>query len=118
MFTMGLAMLLDFTVVLYIQDNVGWRWGFGIPAIGMLISIVLFLVGYSIYMLLKLAHSCGSRRSSLPRSGSDQKRRDESRGESDRERRRCAHIYIQERSICQLLVDGKLGWGTIEECFF
>ena len=45
---MGLAMLLDFTVVLYIQENVGWRWGFGIPAIGMLISTVLFLVRYSI----------------------------------------------------------------------
>ena len=85
---MGLAMLLDFTVVLYIQENVGWRWGFGIPAIGMLISIVLFLVGYPIYMLLKLACSCGSRRSSPPRSGSDEKRRDESRGESDRERPR------------------------------
>ena len=107
-FTMGLAMLLDFTVVLYIQGNVGWRWGFGIPAIGMLISIVLFLVGYPIYMLLKLTHSCGSRRSSPPRSGSDQKRRGESRGESDRERRRGAYFYTQESRVCQLLGDREL----------
>ncbi|KAG2627534.1 hypothetical protein PVAP13_3KG127863 [Panicum virgatum] len=52
-FTMGLAMLLAFTVVVYIQDNVGWGWGFGIPAIGMLVSILVFLVGYPIYVLLK-----------------------------------------------------------------
>ena len=102
-------MLIDFTVVLYIQENVGWRWGFGIPPIGMLISIMLFLVGYPIYMLLKLARSCGSRRSSPQCSGSDEKRCDESSRESDRERRRGAHIYVQERLICQLLVDGKLG---------
>jgi peptide/histidine transporter 3/4 len=52
-FTMGLAMLLAFTVVVYIQENVGWGWGFGIPALGMLVSIVVFLVGYPIYVLLK-----------------------------------------------------------------
>ena len=92
-------MLLDFTVVLYIQENVGWRWGFGIPAICMLISIVLFLVGYPIYMLHKLARSCGSRRSSLPRSGSYQKRRDESRGESDRSDRGCAYLRTNETNL-------------------
>ncbi|CAN6337608.1 unnamed protein product [Urochloa humidicola] len=52
-FTMGFAVLLAVTVVVYIQDNVGWGWGFGIPAIGMLLSIVVFMVGYPIYVMLK-----------------------------------------------------------------
>ncbi|CAN6346845.1 unnamed protein product [Urochloa humidicola] len=52
-FAMGTAALLALTVVVYIQDNVGWGWGFGIPAIGMLVSIVVFMVGYPIYVMLK-----------------------------------------------------------------
>ncbi|TVU19360.1 hypothetical protein EJB05_35504 [Eragrostis curvula] len=52
-FTMGFAVLLALTVVVYIQDNVGWGWGFGIPAMGMFISIVVFLVGYPLYVKLK-----------------------------------------------------------------
>ncbi|XP_062179279.1 protein NRT1/ PTR FAMILY 3.1-like [Phragmites australis] len=52
-FTMGFAVLLAVTVVVYIQENVGWGWGFGIPAIGMFLSIVVFLVGYPLYVLLK-----------------------------------------------------------------
>ncbi|CAD6333829.1 unnamed protein product [Miscanthus lutarioriparius] len=52
-FTMGFAVLLALTVVVYIQENVGWGWGFGIPAIGMFISIVVFLVGYPLYVLLR-----------------------------------------------------------------
>ena len=43
------------------QENVGWSWGFGIPAIGMLISTVLFLVRYSIYVLLKPGSSLFTR---------------------------------------------------------
>ncbi|KAF6984702.1 hypothetical protein CFC21_002666 [Triticum aestivum] len=52
-FTMGFAVLLALTVVVYIQENVGWGWGFGIPAIGMLVSIVVFVVGYPLYVRLK-----------------------------------------------------------------
>ncbi|KAL6909998.1 hypothetical protein ACP4OV_001256 [Aristida adscensionis] len=52
-FTMGLAVLLALTVVVYIQENVGWGWGFGIPAMGMLVSIVVFMVGYPLYIRLK-----------------------------------------------------------------
>ncbi|OEL24005.1 Protein NRT1/ PTR FAMILY 3.1 [Dichanthelium oligosanthes] len=52
-FTMGFAVLLALTVVVYIQDNVGWGWGFGIPAIGMFVSILLFLAGYPLYVLLR-----------------------------------------------------------------
>ncbi|TVU19351.1 hypothetical protein EJB05_35495 [Eragrostis curvula] len=52
-FTMGIAALLALTVVVYIQDNVGWGWGFGIPAIAMFVSIVVFVVGYPLYVRLK-----------------------------------------------------------------
>jgi dipeptide/tripeptide permease len=52
-FTMGIAALLALTVVVYIQDNVGWGWGFGIPAVAMFVSIVVFAVGYPLYVRLK-----------------------------------------------------------------
>jgi hypothetical protein len=48
---MGLAVLPAVTVVVYIQENVGW--GFGIPAIGMFVSIVVFVVGLPLYVRLK-----------------------------------------------------------------
>ncbi|KAG2627532.1 hypothetical protein PVAP13_3KG127836 [Panicum virgatum] len=50
-FTMGSASLLALTLVVYIQDNVGWGWGSGIPAISMLVSIVVFVVAYPLYVL-------------------------------------------------------------------
>ncbi|KAL5203332.1 hypothetical protein ABZP36_014284 [Zizania latifolia] len=52
-FTMGFAVLLALTVVVYIQDNVGWGWGFGIPSIAMFVSIVAFVAGYPLYVRLK-----------------------------------------------------------------
>ncbi|CAM0955518.1 unnamed protein product [Alopecurus aequalis] len=52
-FAMGLATLLALTVVVYIQENVGWGWGFGIPAIAMFVSILVFVVGYPLYVRLK-----------------------------------------------------------------
>jgi dipeptide/tripeptide permease len=52
-FTMGFAVLLALTVVVYIQENVGWGWGFGIPAIAMFLSIVVFMLGYPLYIRLK-----------------------------------------------------------------
>jgi peptide/histidine transporter 3/4 len=52
-FTMGFAVLLALTVVVYIQENVGWGWGFGIPAIAMFVSILVFVLGYPLYVRLK-----------------------------------------------------------------
>ncbi|XP_051212595.1 protein NRT1/ PTR FAMILY 3.1-like [Lolium perenne] len=52
-FTMGFAVLLALTVVVYIQENVGWGWGFGIPAIAMFVSILVFVVGYPLYVRLR-----------------------------------------------------------------
>ncbi|KAF8403629.1 hypothetical protein HHK36_011733 [Tetracentron sinense] len=36
-------------IVIYIQDNVGWAVGFGIPAVAMVLALVLFLLGQRLY---------------------------------------------------------------------
>ncbi|CAL0315325.1 unnamed protein product [Lupinus luteus] len=48
-FVMGASMLVAVTVLVYIQDNVGWGLGLGIPTIAMFISIIAFIVGYPLY---------------------------------------------------------------------
>ncbi|XVE81176.1 hypothetical protein DITRI_Ditri15bG0041700 [Diplodiscus trichospermus] len=52
-FSMGIATLTALTVVVYVQENVGWGWGLGIPTIAMVISIIAFLVGAPFYKKLK-----------------------------------------------------------------
>ena len=44
-FSVGMATLAALTLVVYIQDNVGWGWGLAIPTIAMAVSILAFLVG-------------------------------------------------------------------------
>ncbi|CAH9103505.1 unnamed protein product, partial [Cuscuta europaea] len=56
-FCMGGSMLVAVTVVVYIQDNIGWGWGFGVPTIAMAISIVTFVFGYPLYRNLDPAGS-------------------------------------------------------------
>lgn len=46
---MCLGPLLVISVLNYIQDNVGWGIGFGIPCIIMTIALVLFLIGTPTY---------------------------------------------------------------------
>ncbi|XP_047321815.1 protein NRT1/ PTR FAMILY 3.1 [Impatiens glandulifera] len=48
-FCMGVSILLAVTVVVYVQDYVGWGWGLGIPTIAMFLSIVAFIFGYPLY---------------------------------------------------------------------
>ncbi|KAE8687718.1 Protein NRT1/ PTR FAMILY 3.1 [Hibiscus syriacus] len=48
-FVMGASMLLAVTMLVYIQDNIGWEWGLGIPTIAMFLSIITFFVGYPLY---------------------------------------------------------------------
>lgn len=50
---MGLASLSALTIVVYIQDNMGWGWGLGIPTIAMLISIIAFVLGSPLYKTVK-----------------------------------------------------------------
>lgn len=52
-FIMGLASLSALTIVVYIQDNMGWGWGLGIPTIAMLISIITFVLGSPLYKHVK-----------------------------------------------------------------
>lgn len=52
-FSMGMATLIALTVVVYIQDHVGWGWGLGIPTIAMALSLLAFVFGSPLYIKLK-----------------------------------------------------------------
>nr|GMC79296.1 protein NRT1/ PTR FAMILY 3.1-like [Ipomoea batatas]GMC86036.1 protein NRT1/ PTR FAMILY 3.1-like [Ipomoea batatas] len=52
-FCMGLATLTSLTVIVYIQDNVSWAWGLGIPTIAMGLSVVAFVLGSPLYKKVK-----------------------------------------------------------------
>ncbi|GMI79824.1 nitrate transporter 1.7, NRT1/ PTR family 2.13 [Hibiscus trionum] len=51
--TFTLVILLTLTIVIYIQDQVSWVLGLGIPTILMACSIVLFLIGTRIFVHVK-----------------------------------------------------------------
>lgn len=48
-FAINLGSLLAVTVIVYIQDNISWAIGFGVPACAMVIAILLFVAGSSRY---------------------------------------------------------------------
>ena len=56
-FSMGMAKLTALTIVVYIQEHVGWGWGLGVPNIAMALSIIAFLVGSPFYKRIKPAGS-------------------------------------------------------------
>ncbi|XP_051200383.1 protein NRT1/ PTR FAMILY 3.1 [Lolium perenne] len=49
-FGIELAKLMAVTVVVYIQENVGWGWGLGVPTIAMFVAVIGFVSGYSLYV--------------------------------------------------------------------
>ncbi|KAL8227381.1 hypothetical protein R6Q57_017213 [Mikania cordata] len=49
MFSIFFGTLFANTVLVYIQDNVGWTLGYGLPTLGLLISIIIFLAGTPFY---------------------------------------------------------------------
>ncbi|KAK6914129.1 Proton-dependent oligopeptide transporter family [Dillenia turbinata] len=49
MFSIFLGTLFAYTVLVYIQDNVGWSLGYGLPTLGLAISIIIFLSGTPFY---------------------------------------------------------------------
>ncbi|KAL6526621.1 hypothetical protein OROGR_015711 [Orobanche gracilis] len=49
MFSIFIGTLFANTVLVYIQDNVGWTLGYGLPTIGLGISIIIFLAGTPFY---------------------------------------------------------------------
>ncbi|GLT76634.1 hypothetical protein SLA2020_482840 [Shorea laevis] len=56
-FTMEASGLIAVTVLVYVQDNIGWGWGLGIPTILMALSIIPFVIGYPLYRNLAPAGS-------------------------------------------------------------
>ncbi|CAA7045862.1 unnamed protein product [Microthlaspi erraticum] len=48
-FIMGAAILMAVTILVYIQDNVGWGLGLGIPTVAMFLSVIAFVGGYRLY---------------------------------------------------------------------
>lgn len=48
-FSINIGALIASSVLVWIQDNVGWGWGFGIPAVAMAIAVVSFFSGSRLY---------------------------------------------------------------------
>ncbi|CAN8259147.1 unnamed protein product [Cochlearia groenlandica] len=46
----SVAVLIAFTVIVYIQDHLGWRIGFGIPAILMMVAGLVFVFASPLYV--------------------------------------------------------------------
>uniref|UniRef100_A0A5B6ZT67 Peptide transporter PTR3-A n=1 Tax=Davidia involucrata TaxID=16924 RepID=A0A5B6ZT67_DAVIN len=49
MFSIFFGTLFANTILVYIQDNVGWTLGYGLPTLGLAISILIFLAGTPFY---------------------------------------------------------------------
>jgi dipeptide/tripeptide permease len=49
-FGVELAKLAAITLVVYIQENVGWGWGLGVPTIAMLAAVTAFVARYPLYI--------------------------------------------------------------------
>ncbi|KAF3777295.1 hypothetical protein EJ110_NYTH46064 [Nymphaea thermarum] len=49
MFTIFFGTLFANTFLIYIQDNVGWSLGYGLPTVGLALSILVFLIGTPFY---------------------------------------------------------------------
>ncbi|XP_052191296.1 protein NRT1/ PTR FAMILY 5.2-like isoform X2 [Diospyros lotus] len=49
MFSIFFGTLFANTILVYIQDNVGWALGYGLPTLGLAVSILIFLAGTPYY---------------------------------------------------------------------
>ncbi|XP_040381006.1 protein NRT1/ PTR FAMILY 3.1-like [Oryza brachyantha] len=56
-FCNGASQLVAVTAVVYVQDNVGWGLGLGVPTFCMAVSVVAFVAGYPLYRRLEPAGS-------------------------------------------------------------
>ncbi|KAK7305348.1 hypothetical protein VNO77_43253 [Canavalia gladiata] len=48
-FSINIGALIAGSLLVWIQDNVGWGWGFGIPAVAMAVAVVSFFSGTRLY---------------------------------------------------------------------
>ncbi|XP_055810250.1 protein NRT1/ PTR FAMILY 1.2-like isoform X1 [Solanum dulcamara] len=51
--SVGVAIVLAVTVIVYIQDHFGWQVGFGVPALLMVLAVSVFLIGSPLYKKAK-----------------------------------------------------------------
>ncbi|KAJ8639158.1 hypothetical protein MRB53_015852 [Persea americana] len=49
MFSVFLGTLFGNTALVYIQDNVGWTLGYGLPTLGLLVAVMIFITGTPFY---------------------------------------------------------------------
>ncbi|KAJ1691388.1 hypothetical protein LUZ63_015543 [Rhynchospora breviuscula] len=56
-FSINIGALIASSVLVYIQTNVSWGWGFGVPAVCMAIAMVSFFLGTRLYRNQKPAGS-------------------------------------------------------------
>ncbi|XP_049398896.1 protein NRT1/ PTR FAMILY 8.2-like [Solanum stenotomum] len=52
-FAINMGALLGITLLVYVQQEKGWTWGFGVPTIAMFTSIVVLIVGFKKYRYKK-----------------------------------------------------------------
>ncbi|KAK4440788.1 protein NRT1/ PTR FAMILY 2.6 [Sesamum alatum] len=52
-FTMYTATVVSSTAIVYVEDNVGWAWGFGLCAVANVLGLAVFLSGSRFYRLVK-----------------------------------------------------------------
>ncbi|XP_031256612.1 protein NRT1/ PTR FAMILY 1.2-like [Pistacia vera] len=55
--SVSISAIISVTCIVYIQDKLGWRVGFGVPCMLMLLSAVLFFVASPFYVKLKAKES-------------------------------------------------------------
>ena len=48
-FCLSCGALIAVTFVVWVEDNKGWQWGFGISTLAMLLSVPIFLAGSCFY---------------------------------------------------------------------
>lgn len=56
-FSVGISILGALTVIVYLQDNVGWAWGFGILAAAMALGVLSLFLGSLFYRNMRPAGS-------------------------------------------------------------
>ena len=56
-FSINIGALISSSVIVYIQENYSWAWGYGIPAIAMGIAVCSFLFGSPLYRYQKTSGS-------------------------------------------------------------
>lgn len=50
-FCLSCGALIAVTFVVWIEDNIGWQWGFGISTLTILLAIPIFLLGSAVYRI-------------------------------------------------------------------